>query len=132
MCTSYPEINSDEVDWKVSSVNKSVSEYLNKKSGNEENPESDPESEEEVQEIEPEEITPHDALIFIDKLINLKEINDTERSTLSSLKDRLEVVRINNKKQSSIFLSNKSNDLLMLITLSFYFLMLILLFLVFF
>ena len=30
------------------------------------NPESDPESEEEVQEIEPEEITSHDALIFID------------------------------------------------------------------
>ena len=84
-------------------INKCVSEYLNKESGNEENPEADPESEEEVQEIEPEEITPHDALIFIDKLINLKEINDTERSTLSSLKDRLEVVRISNKKQSSIF-----------------------------
>ena len=52
--------------------------------------EKDPESKEEIQEIEPEEITSHDALIFIDKLINLKELNDTERSTLSSLKDRLE------------------------------------------
>ena len=89
------------VDWKVSSVNKCVSEYLNKEAGNEKNPESDPESEEEVQEIEPEEITSHDALIFID-LINLKELNDTKRSTLSSLKDRLEVVRINNKKQKAI------------------------------
>ena len=66
VCTSYPEINSDEVDWKVSSVNKCVSEYLNKETGNEKNPESDPESEAEVQEIEPEEITSHDALIFID------------------------------------------------------------------
>ena len=83
-------------------MNKCVSEYLNKESGNEENPEFDPESEDEVQEIEPEEITPHDALIFIDKLINLKELNDNERSTLSSLKDRLEVVRINNKKQKTI------------------------------
>ena len=43
--------------------------------------EKDPESEEKIQEIEPEEITSHDALIFIDKLINLKELNDTERST---------------------------------------------------
>ena len=60
VCTSHPEINSDEVDWKVSSVNKCVSEYLNKEAGNEKNPESDPESEEEVQEIEPEEITSHD------------------------------------------------------------------------
>jgi len=102
VCTSYPEINSDEVDWKVSSVSKCVSEYLNKESGNEENPESDPESEDEVKEIEPEEITPHEALIFIDKLINLKELNNDERSSLSSLKDRLEIVRINNKKQKTI------------------------------
>ena len=113
-------------------MNKCVSEYLNKGAGNEKNPESDPESEEEVQEIEPEEITSHDALIFIDKLINLKEFNDTERSTLSSLEDRLEVVRINNKKQLSIFLSNQSNDLLRLITFSFYFPMSILFMLVFF
>ena len=35
VCTSHPEINSDEVDWKVSSVNKCVSEYLNKEAGNE-------------------------------------------------------------------------------------------------
>lgn len=102
VCTSYPAINSDEVDWKVSSVSKCVSEYLNKESGNEENPESDPESEDEVKEIEPEKITPHEALIFIDKLINLKELNNDERSSLSSLKDRLEIVRINNKKQKTI------------------------------
>ena len=87
---------------KESSVSKCVSEYLNKESGNEENPESDPESEDEVKEIEPEEITPHEALIFIDKLINLKELNNDERSSLSSLKDRLEIVRINNKKQKTI------------------------------
>ena len=105
VCTSYPKINSDEIDRKVSSVSKCVSEYLNKESGNEENPESDPESEDEVKEIEPEEITPHKALIFIDKLINLKEPNNDEKSSLSSLKDRLEIVRINNKnqKQSCIF-----------------------------
>ena len=71
-------------------------------SGNEENPKSDLESEDEVQEIDPEEITPHEALIFIDKLINLKKLNNDERSSLSSIKNRLEVVRINNKKQKTI------------------------------
>ena len=88
--------------FQASSVSKCVSEYLNKESGNEENPKSDLESEDEVQEIDPEEITPHEALIFIDKLINLKELNNDERSSLSSLKNRLEVVRINNKKQKTI------------------------------
>ena len=28
VCTSYPEINSDEVNWKVSSVSKYVSEWF--------------------------------------------------------------------------------------------------------
>ena len=40
--------------------------------------------------------------IFIDKLINLKELNEDERSSLSSLIDRLGIVRINNKKQKTI------------------------------
>ena len=107
VCTSYPEINSDEVDWKVSSVSKCVSKYLNKESGNEENPESGPESENEVKEIEPEEITPHEALIFIDKLINLNELNNDEKSSLSSLKDRLS--ELTTKNNHAFFLNNGSN-----------------------
>ena len=92
--------------FQASSVSKCVSEYLNKESGNEENPKSDLESEDEVQEIDPEEITPHEALIFIDKQINLKELNNDERSSLSSRQKtdlRLLVLTTKNKKQSSIF-----------------------------
>ena len=92
VCTSYPEINSDEVDWKVSSVNKCVREYLNKEAGNEKNQNQ-----------------------------TQKAKKKFRRSTLSSLKDRLEVVRIKNKKQLSIFLSNQSNDLLRLIMFLFLF-----------
>ena len=104
-CSSAPAVNADEVDWKVSSVKKCVSEYLRKEAGIAENHESDrDESEDEVQEVEvePEEISPHDALIIIDKLMNLKELNSDERSSISLIKDKLETVRINSKKQSSI------------------------------
>ena len=102
-CSSAPAVNADEVDWKVSSVEKCVNEYLRNEAGIEEDRESD-ESEDEVQEVEvvPEEISSHDALIIIDKLMNLKELNSDERSSLSSIKDKLETVRINCKKQSSI------------------------------
>lgn len=102
-CSSAPAVNADEVDWKVSSVGKCVNEYLRNEAGIEEDRESD-ESEDEVQEVEvePEEISSHDALIIIDKLMNLKELNSDERSSLSSIKDKLETVRINCKKQSSI------------------------------
>ena len=104
-CSSAPAVNADEVDWKASSVKKCVSEYLRKEAGIEEDRESDrDESEDEVQEVEvePEEISSHEALIIIDKLMNLKELDSDERSSLSSIKDKLETVRINGKKQSSI------------------------------
>ena len=99
----FKHLFADEVDWKVSSVEKCVNEYLRNEAGIEEDPESD-ESEDEVQKVEvvPEEISSHDALIIIDKLMNLKELNSDERSSLSSIKDKLETVRINCKKQSSI------------------------------
>ena len=39
---------------------------------------------------------------MIDKLIKLKDLNREERASLSSLKERLEIIRVNNKKQQSI------------------------------
>ena len=102
-CSSAPAVNADEVDWRVSSVKNCVKEYLQEESGIDETHESDrEESDDEVEEVEPEEISPRDALIIIDKLMNLKELNSNERSSLSSIKDKLETVRINNKKQKTI------------------------------
>lgn len=43
-------------------------------------------------------ITPYEALTMIDKLINLKDLITNERSSLSSIKERLEIICINNKK----------------------------------
>ena len=103
-CTTVLEINSDEVDWKVSSLQKCVTGYLQKESGAEEIEEvvTDEESEDEVEEVEPEETTPYEALVIIEKLINVKDLNSDERSSLSSIKERLETIRINNKKQKTI------------------------------
>ena len=103
-CTSVLEINSDEVDWKVSSLQKCVTGYLHKESWAEEIEEvvTDEESEDEVEEVEPEETTPYEALVIIEKLINVKDLNSDERSSLSSIKERLETIRINNKKQKTI------------------------------
>ena len=54
-------------------------------------------SEEEVHEI-----TPCKALTVLAKLVNLKELNKDERASSSSIKDRLEIIRVKNKKQRLI------------------------------
>ena len=105
-CTSVPVINSDEVDWRVSSVEKCVSEYLRKQSGVsdiEEVPSNDDNDDgDEYVDKSEEKITTYEALTMVDKLINLKDLNTEDKAHLSSPKERLETVRINSKKQSSI------------------------------
>ena len=106
-CASVPVINSDEVDWRVSSVEKCVSEYLRKESGVsdiEEVPSNDDDDDDgdEYADKNEEKITTYEALTMVDKLINLKDLSTEDRENLSSLKERLETVRINSKKQSSI------------------------------
>ena len=53
-------------------------------------------------EAEVHEITTCEALTLLDKLVNLKELNKDERASLSSIKDRLEIIRVKNKKQRPI------------------------------
>ena len=104
-CTSVPVINPDEVDWRVNSVEKCVSEYLCKQSGVsdiEEVPSNDDDDGDEHVDKSEEKITTYETLTMVDKLINLKDLNTEDRAHLSSLKERLETVRINRKKQSSI------------------------------
>ena len=107
-CTSIPIVNSDEVDWKVSSVEKCVNEYLRKESGVsdiEEVPSNDDDDDHDGDEYvdkSEEKITTFEALTMVDKLINLQDLSTEDRANLSSLKERLETVRINSKRQSSI------------------------------
>ena len=53
-------------------------------------------------EAEVHEITTCEALTLHDKLVNLKELNKNERASLFSIKDRLEIIRVKNKKQRPI------------------------------
>ena len=53
-------------------------------------------------EVEVHQITTCEALTLPDKLVNLKELNKNERASLSSIKDRLEIIRVKNKKQRPI------------------------------
>ena len=43
-----------------------------------------------------------EAFTLLDKLVNLKELNKDEIVSLSSIKDRLEIIRVKNKKQQPI------------------------------
>ena len=49
-------------------------------------------------ETEVHEIITCEALTLLDKLVNLKELNKDERASLSSIKNRLEIIRVTNKK----------------------------------
>ena len=53
-------------------------------------------------EAEINEITTCETLTLLDKLVNLKELDKDERASLSSIKDRLEIIRVKNKKQRPI------------------------------
>ena len=49
-------------------------------------------------EVEVHEVTTCEALTLLDKLVNLKELNKDERTSFSPIKDRLEIIRVKNKK----------------------------------
>ena len=53
-------------------------------------------------EAEVHEITICEALALLDKLVNLMELNKDERASLSTNKDRSEIIRVKNEKQRPI------------------------------
>ena len=104
-CCSVPAINSDTVDWRISSVQKCVTEYLRKESGKDDvevvsSDKYDDDVDVRNAEVEAEvhEVTTCEAFTLFYKLVNLKELNKDERASLSSIKDRLEIIRVKNKK----------------------------------
>ena len=101
-----PAINSDTVDGRVSSEQKCVTEYLRKESEKDDievvssgNDYDDVNVGNAEVEAEVHEITTCEALTLLDKLVNLKKLSKDERATLSSIKDRLEIIRV--KKQAT-------------------------------
>ena len=86
-----------------------MTEYLRKKSGKDDievvssdDDEDDVDVGNAMVEAEIHEITTCKALILLDKLVNLTGLNKDERASLSSIKDRLEIIRVKNKKQRPI------------------------------
>ena len=86
-----------------------MTEYLRKKSGKDDievvssdDDEDDVDVGNTMVEAEIHEITTCKALILLDKLANLKGLNKDERASLSSIKDRLEIIKVKNKKQRPI------------------------------
>ena len=108
-CTSKPAINSDTVDLRLSSARKCVAEYLRKESGKDDievvsSYDDDDDVDVGNAEVEAEVyvIATCETLTLLDKLVNLKELNKDERASLSSIKNRLEIIRVKNKKQRQI------------------------------
>ena len=52
------------------------------------------------EDVEVVEISTVEALTMLDKLVNLNDLSKDERTTLVSIKDKLEKIRVSNKKQS--------------------------------
>ena len=99
-----PAINSDTVDGTVSSEQKCVAEYLRKESEKDDievvssgNDDDDVNVGNAEEGAEVHEITTCEALTLLVKLVNLKKLSKDERATLSSIKDRLEIIRVKQK-----------------------------------
>ena len=78
-----------------------MAEYLHKESGKEDievvssdDDDDDVDVENAEVEVEVHEINTWEALTLLGKLVNLKELNKDETASLSSIKDRLEIIRV--------------------------------------
>ena len=107
-CSSLPPINFDMVDWRVSSVKACVTEYLQKECGdvNEVTLDSDDDKNDGDDNDDNEvnskvvEIGTREALEMLDRLVNLKDPTKEERNSLVAIKVKLEIITIQNRKQS--------------------------------
>ena len=107
-CSFLPAINSDMVDWRVSSVKACVTEYLRKEcsdlnevtSNNDDDKANDDDNN--SKDVEVVEIGTSEALTMLDRLVNLKDLPKEERNYLVTKKDKLEKIRLLNKTQSHI------------------------------
>ena len=87
----------------ISSVQSCVAEHLQQESG-EDPVEVVSESDEDEDDVgcAKVEVSREEALSMIDKLVNLIDLNKEERGSLVSPKEKLEIIKINSRKQKSI------------------------------
>ena len=95
-CSFLPPINSDMVDWRVSSVNACVTEYLQKECGDvnevalDSNDDKDDGDDNDDNEVNSKvvEIGTREALEMLDRLVNLKDLTKEERNSLVAMKNK--------------------------------------------
>ena len=110
-CSSLPPINSDMVDWRVSSVKACATEYLQKECGDvdevalDSDDDKDDGDDHDDNEINSKvvEIGTREALEMLDRLVNLKDLTKEERNSLVAMRDKLEIITIQNRKQRRIY-----------------------------
>ena len=96
------------VDWRVSSVKPCVTEYLRKEcSGlnevaldNGDDKDDDDDDDANSTGVEVVEINTGEAMTMIDMLVNIKSLSKEEINSIAVMKEKLEKIRVLNKKQS--------------------------------
>ena len=109
-CSSLPVINSNMVDSRVSLVKVCETEYFRKEcvdlnevaSDNDDDKDDNDDDDANSKDIEVVEIGTSEALTMLDRLVNLKDLSKEERNSLVTMKDKLEKIRVLNKKHSHI------------------------------
>ena len=99
------------VGWRVSSVKACVTEFLQKECSdvNEVALDSDDDKDDGDDNDDNEvnskvvEIGTREALEMLDRLVNLKDLTKEEKNSLVAMKDRLEIITIQNRKQSRTY-----------------------------
>ena len=97
-------------DWRVSSVKDCVAEYLRKEcsdlnevvSDNDDDKDDGDDDDTNSNDVEVVETGTGEALTMLDRLVNPKDLSKEERNFLVAMKDKLEKIRVLNKKQSHI------------------------------
>ena len=110
-CSSLTPINFDMVDWRVSSVKVCVTEYLQKECGDvnevalDSDDDKDNGDDNDDNEVNSKVVIigTREALETLDRLVNLKDLTEEERNSLAAMKDKLEIITIQNTKQSRIY-----------------------------
>ena len=99
-------INFNMVDWRVSSVKPCVTEYLRKECSDlnevalDNDDDKDDDDDSNSKGVEVVEINTGEAMTMLDMLVNIKSLSKEEINSIVAMKEKLEKIRVLNKKQS--------------------------------
>ena len=106
-CISPLTINSDQVDWRRTSIQACIDEHVGGvESGDDDGDEADEvtnddDDDNDDQEESSSEISPREALGMLDQLVHVAGISKDDRNSLVSIKERMESLVISHKKQTA-------------------------------